>query len=74
MQELHLDLNADFILQEAGLIRNNKKYIDLATQKSGSIFTTRHLRELSDEYSRLQGEYEKKQRGIVKDIVAIAGV
>ncbi|CAD6590292.1 MAG: MutS-like protein, partial [Tremellales sp. Tagirdzhanova-0007] len=57
---------------EAGLIRNNKKYIDLATQKSGSIFTTRHLRELSEEYSRLQGEYEKKQRGIVKDIVAVA--
>jgi DNA mismatch repair protein MSH2 len=58
--------------KEAGLIRNKKQYIDLATQKSGSIFTTARLRELSDEFQRLQDEYEKKQRHLVKEVVSIA--
>jgi DNA mismatch repair ATPase MutS len=59
-------------LQEAGLIRNKKEYIDLTTQKSGSIFTTRTLRDLKDEYSTLQEDYEKAQRLLVKEVVDIA--
>jgi DNA mismatch repair protein MSH2 len=62
------------MFQEAGLIRNKKQYIDLATQKSGSIFTTAHLRKKSEEFSKLQEEYEKKQRELVKEVVSIAGV
>ncbi|ORY29618.1 muts domain V-domain-containing protein [Naematelia encephala] len=57
---------------EAGLIRNKKQYIDLATQKSGSIFTTRHLKELNDEYTRVQEDYDKKQKKLVAEIVTIA--
>ncbi|WVR08513.1 hypothetical protein IAU60_005568 [Kwoniella sp. DSM 27419] len=57
---------------EAGLIRNKKGYIDLATQKSGSIFTTRHLKELSENYFDLQEAYEKQQRHLVKEVVKIA--
>jgi len=60
--------------QEAGLIRNKKGYIDLATQKSGSIFTTARLRELSEDYYRLHKEYEDKQRALVKEVVTIAGM
>lgn len=50
-----------------------KGYIDLATQKSGTIFTTRKLKKLSEEYTELTQLYEKTQRGLVKEVVAIAG-
>jgi DNA mismatch repair ATPase MutS len=50
-----------------------KGYIDLATQKSGTIFTTRKLKKLSEEHTELTQLYEKTQRGLVKEVVAIAG-
>ena len=59
--------------QEAGATRNKKGYIDLTTQKSGSIFTTRTLRELSDKYVELQDRYSKIQANLVKEVVSIAG-
>ncbi|KAJ9104285.1 hypothetical protein QFC20_004567 [Naganishia adeliensis] len=49
-----------------------KGYIDLATQKSGTIFTTRKLKALSEEHIELTQLYEKTQRGLVKEVVAIA--
>ncbi|GHJ90150.1 hypothetical protein NliqN6_6552 [Naganishia liquefaciens] len=49
-----------------------KGYIDLATQKSGTIFTTRKLKKLSEEHTELTQLYEKTQRGLVKEVVAIA--
>lgn len=58
--------------QEAGLLRSRKGYIDLATQKSGSIFTTSTLKGLSDQYYDLQEEYNKAQRVLVKEVVNIA--
>ncbi|KAK4686325.1 DNA mismatch repair protein MSH2, partial [Tremellales sp. Uapishka_1] len=57
---------------EAGLIRNKRQYQELSTQKSGTIFTTSTLRQLSDEYSTLQESYEKTQRHLVKEVVGIA--
>ncbi|OCF39837.1 DNA mismatch repair protein MSH2 [Kwoniella heveanensis CBS 569] len=57
---------------EAGLIRNKKGYIDLATQKSGTIFTTRRLKDLSEQYFDLQDKYERQQRHLVKEVVGIA--
>ncbi|WVQ85977.1 hypothetical protein IAT38_008145 [Cryptococcus sp. DSM 104549] len=57
---------------EAALIRNKKNYIDLATQKSGTIFTTKTLKGLSEEYFRLQELYDKQQRHLVKEVVGIA--
>lgn len=59
--------------QEAGATRGKKQYIDLTTQKSGSIFTTRTLRELSDKYVELQDRYSKIQASLVKEVVSIAG-
>lgn len=57
---------------EAGLLRGKKQFIELSTQKSGTIFTTATLRDASDEFARLQDEYEKKQRHLVKEVVNIA--
>jgi DNA mismatch repair ATPase MutS len=57
--------------QEVNKIKG--KYIDLATQKSGSIFTTKKLKALSEEHSSLTQLYEKTQRSLVKEVVAIAG-
>lgn len=62
-------------LQEAGLLRTKGKkqgYIELATQKSGTIFTTTTLKDLSEDYFRLQEEYKEKQRFLVKEVVQIA--
>lgn len=41
-------------------------------QKSGSIFTTRTLKHLSEEHNDLTALYEKTQRGLVQEVVAIA--
>ncbi|EIW69972.1 hypothetical protein TREMEDRAFT_30126 [Tremella mesenterica DSM 1558] len=57
---------------EAGLIRNKKQYRDLATQKSGTIFTTATLKGLSEDYDRLMDKYNDKQRTLVKEVVSIA--
>ncbi|GMK54432.1 hypothetical protein CspeluHIS016_0110180 [Cutaneotrichosporon spelunceum] len=57
---------------EASLLRGKKQYIELSTQKSGTIFTTASLRESSDDFARLQEEYETKQRHLVKEVVGIA--
>ena len=58
--------------QEASSIRNKQGYIDLATQKSGSIFTTKTLRALSEQYFALQDDYNKKQKYLVGQVVEIA--
>lgn len=55
------------------MIRNKSKYIDLATQKSGSIFTTATLKELSEQYFDLTARYEKQQHHLVKEVVQVAG-
>ncbi|BEI79611.1 hypothetical protein CcaverHIS002_0101400 [Cutaneotrichosporon cavernicola] len=57
---------------EASLLRGKKQFIELSTQKSGTIFTTATLREASDDFARLQEEYEAKQRHLVKEVVGIA--
>ncbi|WVW80934.1 hypothetical protein I302_102925 [Kwoniella bestiolae CBS 10118] len=57
---------------EAGTLRGKKGYTELATQKSGTIFNTKHLKELSEEYFELQDKYEKTQRHLVKEVVGIA--
>ena len=60
-------------VQEAGKLKNKPKYIELAVQKSGTIFTTRALKGLSEEHHELTQQYEKQQRSLVKEVVAIAG-
>lgn len=63
------------LFQEAGLLRKKGPkdgYHELATQKSGTIFTTTILRQASDDFQRLQEEYKEKQRFLVKEVVQIA--
>jgi predicted aldo/keto reductase-like oxidoreductase len=59
--------------QEAGKLKGKSKFIELAVQKSGTIFTTRTLKGLSEEHNDLTTQYEKQQRSLVKEVVAIAG-
>lgn len=60
------------IIQEVSKMKNKSGYIELATQKSGTIFTTRKLRSLSEEHTELTQLYEKQQRSLVKEVVGIA--
>ncbi|KAL9539132.1 hypothetical protein MBANPS3_010452 [Mucor bainieri] len=56
---------------ESGKIRNKSEFIELSTQKSGTFFTTTKLRNLSEQHRDLSAQYEIKQRGMVKEIIAI---
>ena len=56
---------------EAALIRGNKNYFELATQKAGVLFTTLRLKGLSEEYIQLSADYKKVQFGVVKEIIGI---
>lgn len=67
-------IRSTLALQEASKIQKKKGYIELATQKSGTIFTTRTLKQLSEEHNDLTSQYEKQQRSLVKEVVAIAGM
>ncbi|CAG8439292.1 7439_t:CDS:10 [Ambispora leptoticha] len=57
---------------DAGCIRGNSRYIELATQRTGVFFTTTKLKELSQNFSEFSDEYEKKQSSLVKEVIAIA--
>ncbi|KAI8991054.1 muts domain V-domain-containing protein, partial [Mycotypha africana] len=57
--------------EASGKIRNKNDYIELSTQKSGTFFTTRALKQLSDSHRKLTEEYEQTQRGLVKEVIDI---
>lgn len=77
-KKLHLENNQVYNYSfrvtkaEANAIRQNNWCIELAVQKAGTIFTTERLKELSGEYLRLQGEYERKQKYLIKEVVGVA--
>jgi DNA mismatch repair protein MSH2 len=54
---------------EAGKIRGKSAYIELATQKSGVLFTTKDMKKKSVEFVELSGRYDDAQKGLVRDIV-----
>ncbi|KAK1923021.1 putative DNA mismatch repair protein MSH2 [Papiliotrema laurentii] len=57
---------------EAGLLRGNKDYIELSTQKSGTIFTTRNLKRYSETFEDLTKQYIRESNHLVREIVKIA--
>jgi len=59
--------------QDAACLRNNKSYHELSTQKAGVYFTTGKLRDMGNEFSELNTQYNRLQSGLVKEVVAIAG-
>jgi DNA mismatch repair protein MSH2 len=61
--------------KEAGILTqgdNADKYIQLQTKNNGTAFITKKLRRLQGEHADLQAKYDKKQSGLVKEVVAIA--
>ncbi|TPX77434.1 hypothetical protein CcCBS67573_g01330 [Chytriomyces confervae] len=56
---------------DAAKIRNKREYIELTTNKSGTLFTTSKLRRLSSEIDDLRGKYDELQVNLVKEIISI---
>ncbi|TFK49468.1 DNA mismatch repair protein [Heliocybe sulcata] len=57
---------------EAKLVHNKRAYIELGTTKSGTFFTTKTLKELSNEYQEVTESYTRTQNGLVKEVINIA--
>lgn len=58
---------------DASCLRSHSGFTELATQKAGTYFLNRKLRELSSEVGDLNTEYRKTQSVLVKEVVDIAG-
>lgn len=54
-------------------MHGTKKYIELSTQKSGTFFTTKPMKEASTLFQETQEQYQKEQSSLVKEVVSIAG-
>jgi DNA mismatch repair ATPase MutS len=57
---------------EAGSIRNQKSYREIATMKNGVYFTTNFLQDLNREFDKATQTYNKTQSGLVDEVVAVA--
>ncbi|KAK9478645.1 muts domain V-domain-containing protein [Lipomyces japonicus] len=57
---------------DAMCIRSKSGFVEIATQKNGTHFTTPHLRELASEFADLTSAYAKLQSGLVKEVVTVA--
>lgn len=57
---------------EAGCIRNNKKYQEITTQKNGVYFTTSALQTMRREFDQMSDNYNRAQTGLVNEVVAVA--
>lgn len=56
---------------DANKVRNRREYIELATLKSGVLFSTSKMKRLSVEIDELRARYEDVQSNLVKEIVLI---
>ncbi|RCK56281.1 DNA mismatch repair protein MSH2 [Candida viswanathii] len=56
---------------ESVIIRGNRKYEQLQTQKSGVLFTTKELKRLSNEYVTACDQYNRAQREVVAEIISL---
>lgn len=57
---------------DAGLVRNKKGYMDIATVKGGLYFTNEALRDLANDFKDLSERYSRSQSGLVKEVIQIA--
>eukprot|EP01134_Creolimax_fragrantissima_P000450 CFRG0450T1 len=55
------------------VLRNNKKYSTLETQKSGVRFVSVELRRLNEEHQSLRDDYEERQSHLADEVLNIAG-
>lgn len=60
--------------KEAGALKKAGagRFVELGAKSNGVFFTTKRLRELNDEHRDLTTKYDRKQAGLVKEVVAIA--
>lgn len=57
---------------DSSVLRNTgNNYIELQTVKAGVFFTSKSLRSLSEKYQEFSGEYNSKQRELIKEILSI---
>ncbi|KAJ3024097.1 UNVERIFIED_CONTAM: MutS-like protein, partial [Siphonaria sp. JEL0065] len=56
---------------DAPKIRGKREYIELTTNKSGSLFTTSKLKRLSADINDLREKYDELQVNLVKEIIGI---
>jgi DNA mismatch repair ATPase MutS len=61
------------VLQEERVLRNNKNYEMLDTNKSGVRFRSPALVDLNSEYVSARDRYAEQQKAIVTEIVSVAG-
>ncbi|KAI9247066.1 muts domain V-domain-containing protein [Sporodiniella umbellata] len=52
-------------------IRNKSEYIQYTTQKSGTLFATKTLKELSAKHTDLSKAYDATQKSLVKEVIEI---
>nr|POE93482.1 dna mismatch repair protein msh-2 [Quercus suber] len=57
---------------EAGAIRNKKRYQECSTQKNGVFFTTQKLKEMRMEFDQLSDNYNRTQSGLVNEVISVA--
>jgi hypothetical protein len=60
-------------VQEERVLRNNKNYETLDTNKNGVRFRSPALSDLNSEYVQAHDSYTEKQKAIVNEIINIAG-
>lgn len=59
--------------QEASVLKGKKGYTELANRQNGCYFVTKALKALNEEYKDLIERYERKQSGLSREVVKIAG-
>ncbi|SCU80754.1 LADA_0B09340g1_1 [Lachancea dasiensis] len=52
-------------------LRQHKQYLELTTVKAGIFFSTKELKQISEQTALLQKEYDRLQADLVKEIVQI---
>ena len=60
-------------LKEEKILRNNKTYTILDSNKGGVRFRNDKLSDLNTEYMSLREKYETSQKSVVAEIIGIAG-
>jgi DNA mismatch repair protein MSH2 len=61
------------MFQEERVLRNNKNYETLDTNKSGVRFRSPTLADLNAEYMQARDRYSEQQKAVVNEIINIAG-
>lgn len=61
-------------LKEEKILRNNKHYTILDSNKAGIRFRNNKLNELNDDFIDARNKYLERQKDVIAEIVGIAGL